>query len=225
LRLPNQADSSYVEFLPTRDGGRYRVDDNGGALCGAAGDDLSFDAADTCFAIVGPAITFAASDAIAVGSTQSSGNPPYCKTTICAATGEPGVLRDYTGAAGVPQTFVTIGGAAQFPSSAEQEGHRFEVVPGDQKAVTYACLGATVDGNGDGVGTLTRYWNYGFNETRVAPASLGGTSAILANNVSDCHFVYDTRNQSNSLLAVRLRITRGNESVNLYHEIHINNIP
>ena len=56
-------------------------------------------------------------------------------------------------------------------------------------------------------------------------ASPGGTSAILADKVSACHFVYDTSNQRNSLVAVTLTITRGGESVNLYHEIHVNNIP
>jgi MSHA biogenesis protein MshO len=225
VRTPNPAGSTYIEFLPTRDGGRYRVDDNGGTLCGAAGDDLSFDAADTCFAIVGTPITFIAGDAIVVGSTQSSGNPPYCKTTTCtvAAVVEPGVLRDYTGAAGA-LSVVVMAGAAKFPDSAEVEGHRFEVVPADQQAVTYACLNPGIDGNGDGTGTLTRYWVYGYNVAQVAPP-LGGSSAILADKVESCNFVYDTSNQRNSLLAVMLKITRGGESVSLYQEIHVNNIP
>jgi hypothetical protein len=115
-------------------------------------------------------------------------------------------------------------GAARLPAAAELEGHRFEVVPGDQQAVTYACLGLGTDAaSGDGKGTLTRYWAYGFGHP-VPPIGTG-SSAILASNVSGCNFVYDTSNQRNSLLAVSLTITRGGESVFLYHEIHVNNIP
>jgi MSHA biogenesis protein MshO len=217
-----------VEFLPTRDGGRYRVADAGGALCGgsALNDALSFDAADTCFEIVGSPIIFTAGDGIVVGSTQSSGNPPYCQATSCVVGGvtEPGALRIYTGAVSA-QPIVVMAGAAQFHASSELEGRRFEVVPAAEKAVTYACLNLGTDGNGDGTGTLTRYWAYGFNVTQAAPAALGGTTAILAQRVSACNFVYDTTNQRNSLLAVSLTITRSNESVNLYHEVHINNIP
>jgi len=234
VRMLTPAGSTYVEFLPTRDGGRYRVNDNGGTACDAiaAGDDLDFGAADTCFAIVGTPITFTAGDGIVVGSTQSSGNSPYCTATTCVVAGvtEPGALRAYTGAVGA-QPIVVMAGAARFHSSTELDGHRFEVVPVEQEAVTYACVnpggGACgVDANGDGTCQLTRFWSYGFNPTQLAPAALAAPSAaILANRVSNCNFVYDTNNARNSLLATSLTITRDNESVNLYHEVHINNIP
>jgi len=224
VRLPTPAGSAYIEFLPTKDGGRYRVNNTGGAGgCGAAGDSLNFGAADTCFEVVGPSVALTrgaaddTSDQIVVGSTQSDGNPPYSKTAT-------GVRRPYTGATG-PQTVIHILGV-QFPSLAEQDGYRFEVVPADQQAVTYSCesLGTNSDGNGTGV--LRRYWAYGFNVAQVAPAALATpSSAILADRVSGCSFVYDTSNARNSLVAVTLTITRGGESVNLYHEIHINNIP
>jgi MSHA biogenesis protein MshO len=231
VRTPAPADSWYFEFLPTKNGGRYRVDDNGGTLCGAAGDDLSFGMdgtnADTCFAIVGPSINFAAGDFIVVGSYDSSGNPAYNKTSsTVSGVVVGGVLRDYTDGAG-DKAFVTMAGAARLPDAAEVDGHRFEVVPGDQQAVTYACInmhGGALNANGDGQGTLTRYWAYNILAAQPVPP-LGNPSAILAGNVSECHFVYDTISQNSSLLAVRLTITRGGESVFLYHEIHVNNIP
>jgi MSHA biogenesis protein MshO len=106
------------------------------------------------------------------------------------------------------------------------EGRRFEVVPVAQQAVTYACLNLGTDGNGDGTGTLTRYWLYGFNVIQAAPVALVNPSAaILADRVSACNFVYAPGNTRNSLVAVSLTITRGGESINLYHEIHINNMP
>jgi len=220
VRLPTPAGSTYIEFMPTKDGGRYRVNASGGTgSCGAAGDDLDFTAVDTCFEIVGQPITFVAGDQIVIGSTQSDGNPPY--QLVTAASG----VRRAVAAAGVGTnlTFVKMTSTVKLPDSSELDGHRFEVVPNDQLAVTYACT--TGVSGGDGTGTLTRYWAYGFNAAQVSPGSLGGSSAVLADKVESCNFVYDTSNQRNSLVAVTLKITRGGESVNLYHEIHVNNIP
>ena len=111
----------------------------------------------------------------------------------------------------------------------EVEGHRFEVVPGDQKAVTYACMnmqGGSLDANGDGQGSLVRYWALRHcHSATCRRRSRWLHGSTLANNVSDCHFVYNPISTNNSLLAVQLTITRGKESVTLYHEIHINNIP
>jgi len=222
VRLPSVSGSTYIEFLPTRDGGRYRVDSGSGAgNCGVAGDGLDFGAADTCFEVVGLPMDFNAGDAIVIGSTQSDGSLPYL--AVNSATG----VRRIIAAAGVglAQQAVQITSTVHYPATCELGGHRFEVVSGDQQAVTYACLNLGVDGNGDGTGTLTRYWAYDFNDPQVAPASLAGSNAILADKVSACNFVYDTTNQRNSLVAVRLTITQSNESVNLYQEIHVNNIP
>ena len=220
VRIPVAAGSTYIEFIPTKDGGRYRVDaTGGGGGCGAAGDDLDFTAPDTCFEIVGSKITFVAGDQIVVGSTQSDGSLPYKS----AALG--GVMRHIaSGGVGVQQV-VQMTSTVAFPASSELDGHRFEVVPADQQAVTYACTGTLgpLDGNGDGQGALTRYWAYGFINPQSA--SPGGTSAILADKVSACNFVYNTSNARDSLVAISLTITRGGESVNLYHEIHVNNIP
>lgn len=231
VRIPAPADSSYVEFLPTRDGGRYRSAPGTGTLCSAGtnGDALDFSQpdglnhVDTCFEIIGQPMDFVLGDAIVIGSTQSDGSLPYKLVT------DPLSVRRLVpaGGVGVGRNTVVISSSVAFPASSELDGHRFEVVPADQQAVTYACInmqGGALNANGDGQGTLTRYWKYGFLAGQPAPP-LGNPSAILAGNVSDCHFVYDTSNARNSLLAVRLRITRGGESVNLYHEIHVNNIP
>ena len=222
--VPNsvRVSGTSVEFLPTSDGGRYRIADVGGAHCGgtAMGDALSFDPADpvdTCFDIVGRPIDFTTGDTIVIGSTQSDGSLPY----MTAAAG--GVSRTIAAAGvGTGKTTVKISSTQQYPASSELPGSRFEVVPGDQQAVTYACENF-VTVNGDGTGTLTRYWHYGFNNPQVALP--GGTSARLADKLSGCSFVYDVNNRRNSLLAVTLTITRGSESVSLYQEIHINNVP
>jgi MSHA biogenesis protein MshO len=102
------------------------------------------------------------------------------------------------------------------------QGQRFDVVPGDQQAVTYACLNAGTNG-GDGTGTLTRYWAYGFHAAQIMPP--GGQTSVLADRVSACEISYDLVSQRNGLVAIRLEITRGGESISLYHTIHVNNVP
>ena len=196
-----------VEFLPTKNGGRYRAD--------APGNTLNFGVADGSFDIVGTAITFAANDYIVVGSTQSDGVPPYDEITAA------GILRLYTGAAGAQTTVTITNPAPGLPVWAELPSQRFDVVDGMQKAVTYACVGGGVV-NGDGTGNLVRYANYGFN---VSPTTV--TPSILASKV-DCTKTgidYDVSNQRFGLLAVRLTLTSGGESVSLYNEIHVNNVP
>jgi len=199
-----------VEFIPTKDGGRYRAE----LRPDGTGNVLNFGSADSSFDIVGSGITFATNDFIVVGSTQSDGSLPY-------STAAAGVLRAYAGAAGA-QTSVNITNLAPgIPATAELPSQRFDVVDGAQRAVTYACTGTlgALDANGNGQGQLVRFANYGFN---VAP---GGTPAILANRVRDCTIEYDLPNQRFGLVGVRLTLTSGNESVSLYNEIHVNNSP
>ncbi len=218
------AASSCMEFLPTKAGGRYRANAGAGTLCAAVagnadGDALSFVSADTCFEVIGAAITFVrgvtddTSDQIVVGSTQSDGNPPYDKTFAGN-----GVRRPYTGATGTLTKVQILG--EQFPAFAELPGQRFLVVPGGQQAVTYSCEGVGVGANGDGTGVLRRYSGYGFGNPSAAT---GG--AALADKLAVCDIGYDAVNQRNGLVDVRLGITRSNESVSLYHVIHVNNVP
>ncbi len=225
LRLLTSAGSTYVEFLPTKAGGRYRANPSpsGTAKCGGtlAEDKLDFTIADSCFEVLGPQIPFATGDAIVVGSTDSS--LPY-------STAASGVLRNYTGTLGY-QSVVKFTGTP-LSASAEYSSQRFQVVDHTQKAVTYSCVGTptTLDANNDGQMTLTRYWNYwNYTATSTAPAAsatpAGGSSAILADKISGCEIVYNVVNQRNALVAITLTLTRGGESISLYHEIHVNNSP
>jgi MSHA biogenesis protein MshO len=217
VRVANCGANSCVEYLPTRDGGRYRAAQDCTGPCN--GNVLDFGVADGSFDIIGTA-NFAANDYIVVGSTQSDGNPPYNQTSS-------GILRPYTGSAGLQTTVTFTNPAPGLPTWAALPSQRFDVVDGSQQAVTYACESATgVDANGNGNGKLMRYWHYGFNQTQVNPPVGGGVqSAILANKVSACTIDYIVANQRFGLLAIRLTLTSGNESVSLYNEIHVNNSP
>ena len=208
LRIAGCGAAPCVEFLPTKDGGRYRANPPGNVLTFGTGGSSKFD-------IVGSAINFAAGDQIVIGSTQSGGNPPYDTTAA-------GVLRAYTGAAG-NQPSVSFTPTA-LPGWAELTSQRFDVVDGNQQAVTYACETLGTDASGNGTGKLMRYWQYGFNATQANPPP-GGQSAILAKNVSACAIDYDLINQRFGLLAVRLTLSSGGESISLYKEIHVSNVP
>jgi len=196
-----------VEFIPTKNGGRYRAE----LRPDGTGNVLNFGAADGSFDIVGGAIDFVAGDFIVVGSTQSDGSLPYDATTVS------GVLRATTLATGA-HTTVTMTATA-LPVTAALDSQRFDVVDGAQRAVTYRCTGTlgTLNASNDGQGQLVRYSNYGFN---ISP---GGTPAVLADKVSACSIDYDLPNQRFGLVAVRLTLTSGGESVTLYNEVHVNN--
>ena len=109
-------------------------------------------------------------------------------------------------------TTVTIVGK-QFPF--DSPARRFQVA---QSPVTYACDAAN--------GTLRRHWNYGFLAAQPAPPA-GGTSALLATNVSSCSFIYDANvvAQRSGLVTMRLTITNSGESVSLYNAAHVSNVP
>jgi len=219
--------NTYIEFLPTKAGGRYRADADmsvsGVGPCGGtlADDILDFTVADSCFEIIGPALTFAAGDQIVVGNTLTDVNAPYQLTNSASS-----VRRDYTGVFGVEVRKVLMAATVKLPTPSP--GNRFEVVPGEQQAVTYACTGTlgTLDANNDGQAKLMRYWHYDFQPTQQLPAAIIAlathSEAVLADKISACDFRYDAGNR---LVSVTLTITRNHESIKLYQEIYVSNTP
>lgn len=214
VRVAGCGSTPCIEFLPVKDIGRYRAS---AAL--AVGDVLDFTSADSSFDVIGAPVNFSVGDYIVVGSTQSDGAPAYDTTAAS------GVLRAYAGSAGL-QSNVAIT-ATKFPAFAQLSTQRFDVVDGAQQAVSYACEGTlgTLDVNKNGQASLVKHWKYGFNVAQVAPATLTGSRAILADKVSGCVIDYAAINQRLGLLGVRLTLTSGGESVSLYQEIHVSNAP
>lgn len=219
----------FLEFLPTTSGGRYRAAGEGTTHCAAAAttlyDTLFFAPdTDTCFEILGPAITFSAGDQIVVGNWGNPGSSAYEGNT--AATH---VRRAFAGATGAALSFVTLTSANPLPL--ESPSRRFQVISGAELAVTYACEGVGTNAAGDGTGTLTRYWGYGINATQpTAAADFDGGSAAITENISACNIVYGSLAATNpytrnGLVQVVISITRAGETINLYHEIHVDNLP
>ncbi|BBP01370.1 prepilin-type N-terminal cleavage/methylation domain-containing protein [Sulfuriferula nivalis] len=192
VRITSAGGITYLEFLLTSGGGRYRID--------TPGNPLDFTTADTSFDVLGPPVsmTAGAQNLLAIYNLGISGANAYNGDNTSAIS-----------AAGNTVTFAY----KLFPF--DSPSHRFQII---QYPVTYACDTTA--------GTLTRYWNYPININQ--PTSFtGGSSALLAKNVSLCSFSYDQQviTQRAGLVAISLQLTQNGESVNLYDEVHVSNAP
>ena len=101
----------------------------------------------------------------------------------------------------------------QFPF--ESPGNRFQVV---QYAVTYECNPLA--------GEIRRYWNYGFSGAQQTPPA-GGSNAQLASKVVACSFTYNPNSVQgrNGVVSLSVQISQSGESVNLFQEMHVSNVP
>lgn len=198
VRITNGGRS--MEFLLTSAGGRYRV------AMGAAGNDiLDFTQNDTSFDLLGPALAFAPTttalqNQIVIYNLGIPGADAYAGDN----------RRSYAGGAG---SNIQINSTSPFPF--DSPSHSFQVV---DTPVSYRCDPAA------GVNTLTRYSGYPIAALQPDPPASGG--ALLAQNVSDCRFVYEAGiTERSGLASMRLSLTQDGETVSLYHEVHVNNVP
>ena len=230
--LPNSvrmatSGNACIEFIPTKTGGRYRADSS------AAG--LDFTNPDSSFAMLSqnsllpPDQRIAAGDLIAVYNLGITGATAYNLDNTAAVS----AVTPET-AAPNSETTITLGIATQFPLASGSQ--RFHVIPDGENVVGYACTGVATSPSGQGTGTLYRYTvslasAYGQLASCPAVAPLAGTNRVvkvttLATKVSSCNFDYSGADlQRNALLRITLQMTEQNESVNLYHEVHVNNTP
>ena len=206
--LPNSilnASTSCIEFIPTKTGGRYRADDT------SAGLDFSSAAGDTTFNMLGSNAVLAANqqivagDLIAIYNLGITGATAYTGSNTSAVTAAPSIA----GTASAPETVLTIT-AKQFPLASP--GNRFHVIPATENVVAYVCNVAS--------GRLTR------TVRTFAGATCPATGNAMATNVTACTFDYSGSDlQRNALVKLQLTFTQSGESVNLYHEVHVDNTP
>ena len=241
IALPNSArvtgaSPSYLELLLTRTGGRYRAQTDPSS----AGDILDITTGDSAFDTLGPLATetgqaIAANDMLVVHNLFSatsvttsnaytfnqaaynctSGTPDSSNCNTARITG--------TAAGALPNEARINFDSRRFPLASP--GNRFHVVSGP---VTYVCAPGPADANGDGTGTITRVSNYTVQLAQPTGAWAGSpVSAILARNVTACDITYDPLvvAQSRGLVSMRIALTRGNETVNLHHAVHVSNVP
>ncbi len=203
VRNPN---ANCIEFIPTRTGGRYRAED----LTPGDGTALTFGPPpDRDFNMLGRNSDLPADqqirtdDLVAVYNLGIPGADAY-------AGNNTGVVR--TVVDGV-ETAISLRNPVNFPLSSP--GYRFHVIPGNETVVSYVCSG----------GRLYRQSGYNYNTS--CPAPTAGATPVIALNVAACNFVYSGSDlQRNALVQMSLQLTdAANESVSLYHAVHVDNTP
>lgn len=191
-----------VEFFPTKSGGRYLAeeDDEGTGY-------LDFtDSTKRSFTVVGqmpsPAIV-PGTDSIVVYNLGPGIDraDAYAGDNIALVSSVAGNVVTLAS-----NPFASAGATAPILSS---PARRFQVVTGPVK---FVCDLANRQ--------LVRQWNY-------APPATGDT-AILATNVTACRFTYEANiaNTRSGLLGISLTLARPDmpaESVQLFHQIHVDN--
>ena len=208
--LPNSIrnpSSQCIEFIPTRTGGRYRAAPDAGVAGDQSAAVLDFTVADTSFNMLARNSDLPSSqqiktnDLVAIYNLGISGADAYAGDNTAVVSGV------VSGA----ETTITIA-AKQFPFASGN--NRFQVIPGDEKIVSFVCSG----------GNLLRNSNYAY--TNSCPTS-GATVAVLATNVAACNFVASASDQQrNALVQLTLTLTdASSESISLYHEVHVSNTP
>jgi MSHA biogenesis protein MshO len=200
----NGAGACFLEYTPVEAGGRYRAE----LKSDGTGNPLSFTSvANQTFDVIGPAISIPAGALwVVVYNLGISGADAY--SGAAAATD---VRRAYSGASGNVAT-ISITSANRLPF--ESPSKRFHVV---SQPVTYECAAAT--------GALRRHSGYGFNSSQAlgAPSAL---PVLLATNVSSCNFSYlQDATKRAGLVAMNLQLTQGGETVSLFHQFHVSNVP
>ncbi len=216
VRVSTVGTATYVEFLQTRTGGRYRAVSDSTGL----GDVLDFSAADTAFDTSQPLSVLTDevilnTDRVVIYNLGIPGADAYNgdNTSLISST-----------AAGALANEGRINFAAkQFPLASP--GNRYQVISGP---VTYGCDTAT--------GLITRYWGYAIAAAQPTPPAgaglstavlVGETNGSLPLKVASCQFTY-TNNvvaQRNGLVLMQLQLQKNNESVRLFQQAHVSNVP
>lgn len=227
LALPNSvrvdASNQYIEFLPTTGGGRYRAAADPtptATACGSsAANVLDFNpVVDTCFEVLGANPPISVGDKIVVDNLGVPGADAYAGNNWGAVILPLGA------------NFINIALASALPF--DSPSHRFQVIT---TPVSYVCAPAT-DAAGNGTGTLTRYWGYVIQDVQTKTDSVAkldaliavqGAKARLATHVSVCNFNYGPLAvaQRDGLVTMNLGIAENLDTVTLYNEVHVSNVP
>lgn len=207
--LPNSVRVSgsgqFIEFLPVKDGGRYRAE----LTPAGTGDILDFSSGtDGRFDVLGPTVTVASGDSVVVYNLGQTGADAY-EGTSRRAVAAPFV-------AGLSQVnFTATGTPFPFASPAS----RFQIIG---TPVTYQCDLAA--------GVVRRWWGYAIQATQPTSATtlngLSASSAILTDRVSSCAIVYSTgTSQRLGLVTIKLVVTQSGENVSLVQQVNVVNTP
>ncbi|WP_420474187.1 type II secretion system protein [Noviherbaspirillum sp. ST9] len=218
VRVATDGTSIFLGFLPVVTGGMYRAECSTVAACTTGAEhNLDFSTTVTQFDVLGglpvqPAI----GQSVVIFNLGVPGADAYSGDNTATITA---VNTTSTGGS------LSIAATRPFPFASPNQ--RFQVFGAP---VTYVCTPATVDNAGrlTGTGTLTRVTGYAIGANQ--PTSFSGAgiqTSVLATRVSGCA-ITPPENMTLpglALVTIRLTLLSNGESVSLYHEAHINNVP
>ena len=218
LRPPSDGSSACVEFLPTVGGGRYRSapnDTGGGNVLDLATSVTSFDA----LARINLPANGGPTRHVVIYNLGMVGADAYSATDHNRAQ----IASTAIAADGIAT--ITLAAANKFPF--ESPGKRFQVIP--DYSVVYSCAGNALRRSIRSLAAASA------GPMAACPAAgTAGESILVAHVNCDQNanptFTYTPfAAQRNGLLAISLVLTqpgaRGNETIQLYQEVHVDNTP
>lgn len=228
IRMSADGTGRCIEFIPTKVGARYRSEPEGAT---GLGDPLDFTSGDTSFDMLWPNAALPLDSQIVPGDVvvvfndgSASGDAYLGKNAVQVAAVAAGATANTTAisfvAAGASAPF----GRKQFPW--QSPGNRFQVIPAGTHVVSYFCNGTTLTRHAR---VLTSAWA----QPATCDAMVAGAAAsTMATNLGACSLVYDQPGASTGLsrfgiVSMTLGITdaASGETVNLYHQVHVDNTP
>lgn len=195
LRPLGTSASDYIEFIPSRGGGRYCTDTDSGCTALTDFDPTDATAEAHSFALIGPMPSIAVGDQLIIYNTGQTGLDAYNNDNCGTVTGVAGSTVTYNDKA--------------FPYASPSR--RVFVAPASGP-VRFSLSG----GN-----RILRSAGSAFCGTTPAATS---ATLIDADSVA-LGFDYRPVSQANGLLTLRLTLTESGESVTLVHQIHVDNLP
>ena len=214
--------------MPTKSGGRYRADQT----AALTGDILDFTATDASFDMLGLNGSLPASSQIAPGDVvvvfndgSTSGNAYTGANAVqIAAAGVTAGDTANTTKLSFVAAGATIFARKLFPSASP--ANRFQVLPSTEQVVSFACSGGTLFRYSRNVAALAAWPQ----PATCAAMTAGATAAILASHVSSCSILYQPPGSGSGagrfgIVSISLAATESGETVNLYHQVHVDNTP
>ncbi|MDQ5879906.1 MAG: biosis protein MshO [Pseudomonadota bacterium] len=210
VRVVAAGATTYLEFIPTVGGGRYR---NYPTAAGT-GNPLDFNVADASFDVVGPVPVYAAGNSVVIYNMgPGTFSDAYAGTNRAAVTSANATmpaapLAFSTDAA--PHT-ITLAAATLFPSTSPSSLFQIVGTP-----VTYACTPG---------GGLLRYAGYAFAAAQPTPPAV--VPAALVNGVTACTIDYDpvVARVRTALVTLTIDLAEQGETIRMVHQMHVLNTP
>jgi len=207
-RVTTSGATTFLEYVPVLDAGRYRAAASGGNDPTGTDPLVVTDATDSSFQVLGPTVNAPAGSQLVVLNLGTGNSNLYSGTNMRTVTSIGAALQS-----------ITFTPTTLWP--ADSPGYRFFIVNG---AVTYAC-----SPNASGSGTLTRYSGYAIqasqpNSTAAAPLSTA-TSSLALDDVTSCSFMPGSVSVDLNAVQLTLQLSRNGETVSLYSQAHTPNTP